>query len=193
MSELARLLKKPIVVEIEGEPLRFSRPTDRLRLQLEEWVEKLEEDLYWRSLALCVEPEQKRALSDAYIRRVQGHDFAFGKPGFMARINTLEGAVEVAWVFLKENYDDLTRDEVFQLMTQYAGPMGEALTLVLADGQKGGPAGAGPPRGPVGGAAAGVGVPVARDDLDPARNPRDGRSGEGTASQAIAWPGRQAD
>jgi hypothetical protein len=146
MSELARLLKKPIVVRIEGEELRFSRPTDRLRLQLEEWVEKQEEDLYWRSLALCVDEGQKRALSEAYVRRLQAHDFAFGKPGFMARINTLEGAVEVAWVFLSENYDDLTRDEVFQLMTQYADPMAQALTLVLADGQQGGPVVQ--PRGP---------------------------------------------
>jgi hypothetical protein len=140
MSELARLLKKPIVVRIEGEELRFARPNDRLRLQLEEWVEKQEEDLYWRSLALCVDEGQKRALSEAHIKRMQSHDFAFGKPGFNNRLNTLEGVVEAAWVFLSANYDDLTRDEVFQLMTQYPEQMSAALTLVLADGKKGAPA-----------------------------------------------------
>src|SRR5262245_53800696 len=137
MSELARILRKPIEVPLpDGNGgvfvLKLSRLNDRIRLSCEEWAEARVTASYEKVIRLAA-PEEQGRLREQLQTALLGHHYAFGRPAFLEQLNTFEGVTFLLVRLLEANHEGVTDDEVVGLFTQFGPQLRDALDRVLSD------------------------------------------------------------
>src|SRR5215471_3898890 len=95
MSDLARILRKPIEVTLhtDGGPLvlKLSRLNDMIRLKCEDWVEERVRKCYEKAMSFTPDEAHRAGLSAALQGAMLEGRYAFGKPGFLEQLNSFDG------------------------------------------------------------------------------------------------------
>lgn len=123
MSELSKILGRPVAFDIEGVTIKMSRLNDTIRCNLQEWCER-------QLLANLAKGEgvgdvsaDKHEIATALARG----EYQFGKPKFLEFMNSADGGIEMCYQILLPNHPEITKDEVWGLLTQHAAVVGQKM------------------------------------------------------------------
>jgi len=137
MSDLARILRKPIEVTLQADDgplvLKLSRLNDMIRLECEDWVEERVKKSYEKAMTFTPDLAKRAELSAALQKAMLEDRYAFGKPGFLEQLNSFDGVTFLLVRLLEANHPGVTADEVIGLFSEHGAAIREGLDRVMRD------------------------------------------------------------